>query len=103
MVARLMLNLRSEAERHSQSTGLGQATTFLRDNFNQSVTRSKRTFEETIMGNLGEEVTWWGEDDWKEDGHDVYRRQGDMIELVPRYQHTDEDVDPATYGLQRSW
>lgn len=105
MVARLMLNLRvGEDKRAPRPLSYArQDTTFVRDNLSSRASPPKWTFEESVMGNLGEEValeSFWGsdgegsgggEDAMVERGHDVFKRYDDVIELTVRYPQCGEE------------
>lgn len=74
MVSRLMLNLRIAAdERFGRQTRIGMSIPKL-----PAPSISKKNFEDTIIGNLGEGVLYWAEED--PDERDV--AEEDMIELT---------------------
>ena len=83
MVSRLMLNLRignDIEKRLSGTSGPVFRSTVIRDitpNVN-----SPRTFEDTIIGNLGAGVSFWDNDDEHEETQDS---DDTVIELTPRH------------------
>ena len=86
MISRLMLNLRVDSDQVPQREAqVGQRTSFVQDNFDSYQAVGKRTMEETIMGNLGAEVSYWAEDERKDDGEEP--SDEDVIELTARYDY----------------
>lgn len=79
-----MLNLRIGMDEASQHSGQHRST-IVRDNLTgPQVPSPKRTFEETIMGNLGGEVSFWGEEDTTEYDERDHHSHGETFELSER-------------------
>ena len=105
MVSRLMLNLRVDSDQYPpQAAPVGQRTSFVADNLEGSARDVKeRTMEETIMGNLGAEVSYWA-DDSAEERKDA-PSDDDGIELVARYNYygnRNSEVESEGHARQ-SW
>lgn len=92
MVARLMLNLRIGAERQSLPSAHQQCSTIVRPgaHFSGPRTAARRTFEDTIIGNLGAEVSLWDDDEDEMAAHDTsddseWRDDSELIQLADRF------------------
>lgn len=98
MVSRLMLNLRISVDKQAQLSG-GSRTTIVRD-ISERVQDNNRKFEDTIIGNLGEGVLFWGEDDEEKDTNP----QDEVIELTSRFHYPNySNVELNRYGISQGW
>lgn len=87
MVSRLMLNLRigNDAEKRVSGTAGAFRSTIIRD-FTPNI-MSPRTFEDTVIGNLGAGVSFWNDDDEHEEVKEETQDSNDTFELAPRLPH----------------
>ncbi|KAJ3551357.1 hypothetical protein NM688_g4751 [Phlebia brevispora] len=81
MVSRLMLNLRIAADERYKRSGHTTSTTIVREPLPHS-NSLKKTFEDTVIGNLGEDVAFYTEDE-EHDGKNCFQKSTMALFEVP--------------------
>ena len=90
MVSRLMLNLRQDPERLATSRSR-RSSTLIRAPLTGAETEKKNDFTATVIGNLGQPIAYWGDEQDDRDGAVMFTtRHSAILDYSDDYQEAFE-------------